>query len=177
MLKKQIKISNTYFVKYYIINSQRCQYGDCFFGWLSFIGKCKILIEEIENMKKIACVGIMVCDVIVEPVTNYPQKGLLLPVDSITMHNGGNAMTAAINISKMGGEVSLIGRVGQDMFGEFLKERLVKNGVDVSGVKSAEGAQTSSSVLMIDSVSGERSFFHCVGANGVFNIDDITVHS
>ena len=47
-------------------------------------------------MKKVACVGILVADVIVRPVNEYPDKGLLARVDSITVHSGGNAMTAEV---------------------------------------------------------------------------------
>ena len=32
--------------------------------------------------KKVACVGILVADVIVEPVEKYPQKGVLEKVNS-----------------------------------------------------------------------------------------------
>ena len=63
-------------------------------------------------MKRVACVGILVADVIVEPVKEYPKKGLLTPVNSITMHNGGNAMTAAINLSNLGVSSTLVGKVG-----------------------------------------------------------------
>lgn len=124
-------------------------------------------------IKKIACIGIMVADVIVEPVSQYPEKGILLPVNSITMHNGGNAMTAAINLRKLGVESSLIGRVGDDMFGDYLKGCLKKAGVKIDGIKSDNSAQTSASVLMIDERTGERSFFHCEGSNAIFSIDDI----
>ena len=123
-------------------------------------------------MKKVACVGILVADVIVEPVANYPQKGILEPVNSITMHNGGNAMTAAINLRKLGVESSLVGMVGKDMFGEFLKGKLKEAGVDVGGIKVNYTVQTSASVLMIDA-TGERSFFHCTGTNAVFSQQDI----
>lgn len=123
-------------------------------------------------MKKIACVGILVADVIVEPVKNYPEKGILEPVNSITMHNGGNAMTASINLRKLGVESSIIGMVGDDMFGEFLKGRLEKAGVETKGLKISSQTQTSASVLMIDK-SGERSFFHCTGTNAVFSEKDI----
>lgn len=121
---------------------------------------------------KIACVGIMVADVLVEPVESYPDKGVLEKVNSITVHNGGNAMTAAINIKKMGNNPVMVGMVGNDMFGEFLKKRLVESGVDTSGVKVNDSVQTSASVLMIDK-SGERSFFHCTGTNAVFEHSDI----
>ena len=123
-------------------------------------------------MKKIACVGILVADVIVEPVHNYPEKGVLEPVNSITMHNGGNAMTAAINLHKLGVESRMVGMVGKDMFGDFLKGRLEEAGVDTKGLARSETAQTSASVLMIDK-TGERSFFHCTGTNAVFSEKDI----
>lgn len=123
-------------------------------------------------MKKVACVGILVADIIVEPVSNYPEKGILESVNSITMHNGGNAMTAAINLRKLGVESYMVGMVGDDMFGTFLKNKLEESGIDTKGVKISSEAQTSSSVLMIDK-SGERSFFHCKGTNAIFSESDI----
>ena len=123
-------------------------------------------------MKKVACLGILVADVIVEPVENYPEKGVLEKVNSITVHNGGNAMTASINLKKLGVESSIVGMVGDDMFGDFLKKRLVEANVDTRGLKQSSQTQTSASVLMIDK-TGERSFFHCVGTNAAFSIDDI----
>ena len=125
-----------------------------------------------KNAKKVACVGILVADVIVEPVKNYPEKGVLELVNSITMDNGGNAMTAAINLRKLGVESSMVGMVGDDMFGEFLTGRLAKAGIDTSGVKVSDNVQTSASVLMIDK-TGERSFFHCKGTNAVLTSADI----
>ena len=123
-------------------------------------------------MKKVACVGILVADVIVETVTEYPEKGVLSPVNSITMHNGGNAMTASINLRKLGVESSMVGMVGNDTFGDFLKGRLKESGVNTSGLKTNEKVQTSASVLMIDN-QAERSFFHTVGTNAVFSEKDI----
>lgn len=123
-------------------------------------------------MKKIACLGILVADVIVEPVLRYPKKGVLEQVNSITVHNGGNAMTATINLKKLGVESSIIGMVGNDIFGEFLKSRLEAAGADIRGLKVSDKAQTSASVLFIDD-KGERSFFHCTGTDAVFSASDI----
>ena len=101
-------------------------------------------------MKKVACVGILVADVIVEPVTAYPEKGLLLPVNSITLHNGGNAMTASINVKKLGVETTMIGKVGADVFGSFLRDKLTAAGVNTNGLKTDDSVHTSASVLMLD---------------------------
>lgn len=123
-------------------------------------------------MKKVACVGILVADIIVETVSEYPKNGILMPVNSITLHNGGNAMTASVNIKKLGIETSIIGKVGSDIFGSYLINRLNEHGINTSGLKTDSSVQTSASVLMIDK-SGERSFFHCEGTNGCFSIKDV----
>ena len=52
-------------------------------------------------MYDVACVGILVADVIVKPVCEMPEKGILSPVESIELFSGGNAMTASINLRKM----------------------------------------------------------------------------
>lgn len=123
-------------------------------------------------MKKTACVGLLVADIITKPVTKMPEKGTLENVESVSLHNGGNAMTAAINLKKLGCEASIVGMVGNDFFGQFLTQRLKEEGVDVRALKHSDAAQTSASVLMIDN-NAERTFFHCVGANGAFSYEDI----
>lgn len=123
-------------------------------------------------MKKIASVGILVADVIVQTVTKYPEKGVLTPVASITVCNGGNAMTAAINLKTLGVESYMIGMIGDDMFGKYLKSRLEESNVNTDGLMVSDSVQTSASSLMIDE-AGERSFFHCVGTNAVFSENDI----
>ncbi len=128
--------------------------------------------EEIIAVKRVACIGILVADIIVEPVNGCPQTGLLMPVNSITLHNGGNAMTAAINLKKLGIETEIIGKTGDDVFGVYLKKCMADAGVGVRGLRTTSKEQTSASVLMIDS-DGERSFFHCAGANAVFSVKDI----
>lgn len=122
------------------------------------------------NIKKVASVGILVADVMA-PIGVMPKRGELARVDSVTAHNGGNAMTAALNLGRMGVEAKMIGKVGDDLFGKFLIERLVSGDVSAEGVKVDPVVQTSVSVVLLD--GGERSFLHCVGANATFSIEDI----
>ncbi len=123
-------------------------------------------------MTDIVCVGILVADVITKPVDEIPQKGLLGLVDSIELFSGGNAMTAAINVKKIGLESAVIGKIGNDPFGDFLEGCLAKSGVNTDGISRDENVQTSTSVALSSS-DGERTFLHCVGANGTFSIDDV----
>lgn len=123
-------------------------------------------------MKKIACVGLLVADVMAAPVAATPAKGQLMQVNSITVHNGGNAMTAALNLNTLGVPSYMVGKVGDDLFGQFLREKLEASGVNTKGLKIDPAHQTSASVVL-SSPDGERSFLHCVGANGDFSIEDI----
>ena len=123
-------------------------------------------------MKKVACVGILVADVMASPVDSIPESGMLSQINSITVHNGGNAMTASINLHKMGVDSKIVGKVGDDMFGVYLRGVLDKAGVDTRALKVDESVQTSASVVLLES-NGQRSFLHCVGTNATFSIDDI----
>ena len=123
-------------------------------------------------MKKVVCVGILVADIIAGGISEYPKKGQLTHNRSTTLHNGGNAMTAALNLKRLGVESAIIGKIGKDPFGAFLKERFQVSGVDIRGLTEDEDVQTSTSVVLLDE-DGERSFLHCVGANGTFCGADI----
>ena len=123
-------------------------------------------------MLDIACVGIIVADVIAKPIDILPGKGLLGQVDSVCLFNGGNAMTAAVNTSKLGLKSAIIGKIGNDAFGEFIKGVLNLSNVNIEGLAVDENIQTSASVALSSS-DGERTFLHCVGANGTFSIDDV----
>lgn len=125
-----------------------------------------------ENRIDIACVGILVADVLAKPVDHLPEKGLLQLVDSIELFTGGNAMTAALNISKIGFSSAVCGKVGNDFWGAFLRERLSEQGVSTNGLKMDAHKQTSVSVAL-SAADGERTFLHCPGANAAFTLDDV----
>ena len=42
------------------------------------------------------------------PVDSVPERGMLSQVNAITLHSGGNAMTASINLTKMGVDANTI---------------------------------------------------------------------
>jgi len=123
-------------------------------------------------MFDVACLGILVADIITKAVDGLPEKGKLLPVEQISLYSGGCAATAAINLSKIGMKPALIGKVGNDGFGEFLKNALDASGVNTDGLVISEGVNTSASVVLSDS-NGERSFLHCFGSNAEFTMEDV----
>lgn len=123
-------------------------------------------------MIDVACIGIFVADVIAKPVDSIPKPGLLERIDSIKTYSGGCAMNAGVDMAKIGLKTAVLGKMGNDSFGAFLREELEKYGVETGGVVIDKTEQTSASVV-ISASSGERSFLHCVGANATFCYEDV----
>jgi sugar/nucleoside kinase (ribokinase family) len=123
-------------------------------------------------MFDVLCVGILVADVMAKPVEIIPEKGKLELVDNITMFTGGCAVNAGIDLAKIGISTAIIGKIGDDGFGQFMDNQLRLNNVNTDGLVKDKNANTSASVV-ISSSDGERSFLHCLGANALFAESDV----
>jgi sugar/nucleoside kinase (ribokinase family) len=122
--------------------------------------------------KPIVCLGILVADVIGKPVHSVPGPGSLALVDEMSLHCGGCAANAATALANLGLPVDVIGKVGDDPFGDFVIEELQHRGIGTSGVTRDSSNGTSASMVIVDP-DGERRFIHYIGANAAFTIEDI----
>lgn len=123
-------------------------------------------------MKDAVCIGILVADVIAKPMTSLPEKGKLMPINSISLHSGGCALSSAVDMSIIGLDTAVVGKIGNDGFGSYLTTVLESAGVETKGLAVGDNSNTSASVVVVGDDS-ERSFVHCFGANGEFCYDDI----
>jgi sugar/nucleoside kinase (ribokinase family) len=110
----------------------------------------------------VLCSGNLVYDTLVSPVDDL-YWGATTFVDSIESHPGGNGSSTSRALAKLGVPVRLLGAVGNDNQGRFLLNALEQSGVDVSLIKQVR-RPTSASVAVVKP-SGERKFFHCMGAS------------
>lgn len=121
----------------------------------------------------LATIGVLCADVTVRPIDAMPPKGSLHLIDGLEMHMGGLAGVAATVFSQLGGRAGVIGRLGEDSFGDFIHNNLEKEGVATEGLNRDPDHPTSATVVMVDS-QGERTFLHQMGANAVVSEDDIS---
>lgn len=124
-------------------------------------------------MKKVICIGSVTTDVIVSPADSIPTPGTLRAVDSVSMHVGGCASNAAVDLAKMGVPVTLSCKVGKDSFGSFVKDTCSAAGVNVDGVVVDDTVSTTVSIACISS-AGERSFMYNPGSTSAFVKEDIS---
>ncbi len=123
-------------------------------------------------MSGIVCVGVIVADAIAKPVRVIPAKGKLELVDTLELYTGGCAASASIDMAKLGTDVALVGKIGDDGFGKFMLSALRENGVNTDGLIVSKNGSTSASLVIVTE-DGERSFIHCTGENGTLVESDI----
>ena len=70
---------------------------------------------------------------------------------------GGAPANVAVAASRLGCSTAFVGCVGKDTFGNILRDTLVANNVDVSGLQVTDKSGTTLAVVTVDS-TGERTF-------------------
>ena len=120
-------------------------------------------------MSKILCVGAAVVDCVfhLQALPKLPEKYGTEEADVV---GGGCAANAAVAIARLGGDVVLGARLGDDSIGDMIVEDLAREGVDVSNVTRTAGAKSSYSSVLIDA-EGERQIVNFRGAGLVLATD------
>ncbi len=75
--------------------------------------------------------------------------GRLEDMGSFAKYVGGSPTNTAVGAARLGLRAGLLTRVGDDHFGRFIREELIRNGVDVSGVITDRKRLTALAVLGI----------------------------
>jgi len=121
-------------------------------------------------MNDILLIGQIVADVVVRPVDAFPRDGVCLMTDEVGVFPGGCTLNTALTMAKLGIRPRLMGKVGTDLMGTFLLDRIRAAGLDTEGIVRAE--KTSTAIVMVSS-SGERCFYYARGGTESLCLDDI----
>ena len=96
--------------------------------------------------------------------------GKLINMEAADVHTGGSVANVGLALKKLGCDVHLMGKVGNDAFAAMIEGILAKHGV--GGLLVDEDSSTSYSVVL--AVPGiDRVFLHNPGANDSFSNADI----
>lgn len=131
---------------------------------------------EIKLMDVI-CIGAAIVDLPLFPVGEYIFKEVSYPVDDISMTIGGDAINEATIITRLGNRVSLMGMVGNDAPGNFIKEFAQKNNVTIENLVVRDDVKTSINVGLVRD-NGDRTFVtNRNGSLWKLSIDDIDLNA
>jgi sulfofructose kinase len=105
-------------------------------------------------MRRVICVGHAAIDRVYR-IDRFPERPTKMRAIEHIEAGGGMAANAAAAIARLGGEVELWSRVGEDDNGVKIRRGLVLAGVDARYVQVFEDNRSSTSVILVDD-RGER---------------------
>jgi ribokinase len=108
---------------------------------------------------------VMICDAL-------PAPGETVLASGHFESPGGKGANQAVAAARLGAQVALVGRVGDDDAGRMLVEAFEEDGVDVSLIAVTDAAPTGLAVITVDR-AGENSIVGSPGANLLVGSADI----
>ena len=108
-------------------------------------------------------VGSLVMDLAFR-VPARPEPGEVIIADDFATFRGGKGYNQAVALSRLGADVTMVGAVGADAYGDAFLEALRREGVDADRVVQMRGTDTALAVPLI-TPDGEVGFVQHPGAN------------
>ncbi|MHC5060250.1 MAG: PfkB family carbohydrate kinase [Planctomycetota bacterium] len=105
-----------------------------------------------------------------------PQPGQTVEGSGFSCTPTGAGPNRAIEAALCGCETYLLSKVGDDLFGQMLKTKLISSGVKTDFVYTAQAKNTGIFVTMVDSIGGNSSCV-CAGANRALRSDEVACAS
>ena len=121
-------------------------------------------------MADILVVGSLNTDLVVR-APYFPAPGETISGEDLRVIPGGKGANQAVAAARHGAEVSILGRVGKDNFGDLLLDNLKLNRVDTHYVKR-DDASTGTATIIVDT-NGQNSIVLSAGANGKVSKEDV----
>ena len=85
---------------------------------------------------------------------------------------GGKGANQAVAAARLGAEVTFVGRVGQDLFGEALRSGFQKDGIDTEFLRTDPTEPTGVALITVDA-AGQNAITVASGANHKVNHEDV----
>ena len=120
----------------------------------------------------IVTIGQIVADFLIKPVDKLPTNNVCNFIETIKITTGGCTLNTSIVLAQLGLNVAIIGKIGNDFQGDFLIKKMKDYKIDTKGVKISSKINTTS-VLVLISKSGERSFLSVKGGGENLSLKDI----
>lgn len=120
---------------------------------------------------KIVVIGSSNTDMVLK-TDRFPKPGETIMGGDFFIFQGGKGANQAVAAARLGGQVSFICKVGNDVFGNNAIQNYGNEGIDISGVLMDDTAPTGVAVITVNR-SGENSIIVASGANALLSVNDI----
>jgi ribokinase len=114
---------------------------------------------------KALVVGSLVMDLSFQ-VPKRPEPGEVIMAEAFGAYRGGKGYNQAVALARLGAEVTMIGALGADAYGDEFISALKREGIDTSLMVRLPDIHTSVAVPMV-TPDGDVGFVHSEGANAL----------
>ncbi|MBN1936064.1 MAG: carbohydrate kinase family protein [Anaerolineae bacterium] len=101
------------------------------------------------------------------------RPGQLIQIGAATLSTGGAVSNTGLALNKLGVKTRLIAKIGDDLFGQSVRQVIRTFGSDLADGLIVDPASDTSYTLIVSPPGIDRIFLHCVGANSTFVAGDI----
>ncbi len=119
----------------------------------------------------IVVVGSLNMDLVVR-TQRHPKIGETVLGDDFQTYPGGKGANQAVSAARLGGKVTMIGRVGRDNFGAALLDKVKGDGIDAAHILIDRDSPTGVAFITVDDL-GQNTIVVASGANGRLALEDI----
>lgn len=119
---------------------------------------------------RLCILGSINMDLVVR-VPRLPAPGETMLGGEFATHPGGKGANQAVAAARMGAEVAMVGRLGDDAHGQAMRELLTREGIDASRVLMTAGAATGVALITVGE-GGENTIAVASGANALLTPGD-----
>ncbi len=105
-------------------------------------------------------------------INRLPKTDGFALMKDFCWQSGGNASSAIVAVSRLGGKCAMIGTVGNDPFGDFCRRDMERHNVDISHVKILDG-ETSFCMCLAEEETQGRSFIAKPGVRGELTPEEV----
>jgi sugar/nucleoside kinase (ribokinase family) len=125
----------------------------------------------VKKKYDVIVVGELNVDLILNQIDSFPEVGKEKLADNMTLTLGSSSAILASNLSALGMSVSFIGKIGNDIFGNFCKEHLELKGVDTSMLIVNEELKTGATIVL--NFDADRAMVTHQGAMKHLGLNDL----
>lgn len=120
---------------------------------------------------KIIVIGSANMDMVVKS-QHIPKPGETVLGGTFFMNPGGKGANQAVAVSRLGGKVTLISKIGNDIFGKQSSKIYDEEGIDISGIYADENSPSGIALITVDD-KGENSIVVAPGANSYLDKQNV----
>jgi ribokinase len=108
---------------------------------------------------------------VVATADRHPRIGETVAGKAVLYFPGGKGANQAVAAAKLGAPTVLIGRLGQDAFGDELKAFLAAQGIDLTFVHQTSEAHTGTAIITV--ANADNTIVVIPGANALVSVADV----